>query len=369
MSNKKRIGVIFGGRSPEHEVSRVSAQNVINNIDRDKYEVLMIGITKDCRWLIYEGPVKEVGTGGWQAIAEANEKNNKINVFELFSGDKSSESLKNICKRLDIVFPVLHGCNGEDGTIQGMFELFGIPYVGCGVLSSALAMDKAYSKLIFEKYSIPIGKYLVFDRSEINEDNIHGIIEKVEAVHTYPCFVKPSNTGSSIGVSKARDRNQLVDAIYLASRYDSKILIEEYIEGGEYECAVLGNKKPEASVVGEIIPCNEFYDYEAKYSPDSTSKIVIPAELPEDISNEIRKYAIEAFKALECSGLARVDFFVQKGTNRVYINEVNTLPGFTNISMYPKLWEATGIKYSELIDRLINLALERFQDRKREFDI
>lgn len=369
MSDKKRIGVIFGGQSPEHEVSRVSAQNVIKNIDRNKYDVVMIGITKDGRWLTYEGPEEELGTGRWQAIAESNEKGNTVNINELLSGDKSPNSAQNSGQKLDIVFPVLHGCNGEDGTIQGLLELFGVPYVGCGVLSSAIAMDKAFSKLIFEKYSIPQGKYLVFDRSGINTGNIHGIIEKVEEVLTYPCFVKPSNTGSSIGVSKARDRKQLIEALHLASRYDRKILVEEYIEGGEFECAVLGNQNPEASVVGEIIPCNEFYDYEAKYSPDSTSKTVIPADLPEDVSHKIRKYAVEAFKALECSGLARVDFFVQKGTNKVYINEVNTLPGFTSISMYPKLWEATGIKYTELIDRLINLALERFRDNKRVFDI
>ncbi|MCX7921151.1 MAG: D-alanine--D-alanine ligase [Clostridia bacterium] len=370
MSAKKRIAVIFGGQSSEHEVSRVSAQSVITNINADKYDVAMIGITKDGRWLSYDGPVEKLGSGEWQAIAEA--KADVLSSGGIAAAENSARSIIKSAaseagaKTIDVVFPVLHGCNGEDGTIQGLFELAGIPYVGCGVLGSALGMDKAYSKIIFEKEGIPQGKYLVFNRKQINSD-IEGIIKKVEETLIYPCFVKPSNAGSSVGVSKARDRVELVNALNLAAKHDRRILVEEFINGREVECAVLGNDDPIASTVGEVVPCNEFYDYQAKYI-DGDSKITIPAELPEDTAAEIRQYAIRAFKALDCAGLSRVDFFVHKETGKVYINEINTLPGFTSISMYPKLWEASGIPYAELISRLIDLAIERFEDNTRQFE-
>jgi len=272
-----------------------------------------------------------------------------------------------INRSIDVVFPVLHGCNGEDGTIQGLFELAGIPYVGCGVLASSIGMDKVYSKIIFEKEGLRQGRYLVFNRKEV-EGDIESLIVKVEEILSYPCFVKPANTGSSVGVSKANDREELLKALNLAVRYDRKVLVEEFIDGREVECAVLGNDEPEASTVGEIIPCNEFYDYWAKYDEKSTSKTIIPADLPEKTIATIREYAVRAFKALDCAGLSRVDFFVHKGTGEVYINEVNTLPGFTSISMYPKLWEASGVPYGELIDRLIDLALERFEENKKSID-
>lgn len=380
MANKKRIAVIFGGQSSEHEVSRVSAQSVLENIDRDKYDVVMVGITKDGRWLGYDGPVHKIGNGEWQPIAEAKAlTSNKSYKAQLEEGpgtlpEDTASSARTVLKAaareeengpIDVVFPVLHGCNGEDGTVQGLFELAGIPYVGCGVLGSALGMDKAYSKIVFEKVGLAQGKYLVVTRKQVARE-MEGIINEAEALLQYPCFVKPSNAGSSVGVSKARDRKELAEALEFAARYDRKILIEEFIDGREVECAVLGNDEPIASTVGEIIPCKEFYDYEAKYQSGDDSKVIIPANFPAGVIDEIRKCAVKAFKALDCSGLSRVDFFVHRETGKVYINEINTLPGFTKISMYPKLWEASGIPYPQLIEKLIDLAVERFEDNKKE---
>ncbi len=387
MSGKKKVAVIFGGQSSEHEVSRVSAESVLNNIDRNKFDVVMIGITKEGRWLNYNGPVEKLSTGEWQAIAEAEvASGRRISCGEAGKSDDGQTgvgsgqlTVNNSARRvlavagaendnsgIDVVFPVLHGCNGEDGTIQGLFELAGIPYVGCGILGSALGMDKAYSKIIFEKEGIPQGKYVVLSRKEVNGD-FESVCEKVERVLEYPCFVKPSNAGSSVGVSKANDRKELKEALDTAARYDRRILVEEFINGREIECAVLGNDEPIASTVGEIIPCNEFYDYQAKYI-DNNSKCVIPADLPQETIQKIREYAVKAFKSLDCAGLSRVDFFVHKETGEIYINEINTLPGFTSISMYPKLWEASGIPYKELIERVIELALERYEDNKREIN-
>jgi len=410
MDKKRRIAVIFGGQSTEHEVSRVSAESVVRNINRDKYDVVMIGITKDGRWLSYDGPVEKLGSGEWQAIAEAkalermkeparrmqapickvgnigegayteteNENSAENPAQEgilrsVWRGNSARSILmaagaENGNRKIDVLFPVLHGCNGEDGTIQGLFELAGIPYVGSGVLGSALGMDKAYAKIIFEKEGIPQGKYLVFSRSEINR-RMDEAVRKVEAVLSYPCFVKPSNAGSSVGVTKARDRKGLEEGLKLALRYDRRVLAEEFINGREIECAVLGNDDPIASTVGEIIPCNEFYDYSAKYGSEGASQIIIPAKLPEETVHRIRTYAVKAFKALDCAGLARVDFFVRRETGEVYINEINTMPGFTSISMYPKLWEASGVPYPELIDRLAELAIERFDENLREVEI
>lgn len=367
MSNKKKIAIIFGGQSSEHEVSRVSAKSVIENINRDKFDVVMIGITKQGRWLRYDGPVEKLETGEWQALAEASALNGK--PAALFQENSARDLVASVGAdpegKIDAVFPVLHGCNGEDGTIQGLFELAGIPYVGCGVLGSALGMDKAYSKIIFEKAGVPQGKYLVFSRKQV-EREAESLAEQAEEKLGYPCFVKPSNAGSSVGVSKAHDKAELIEAFNFAARYDRRILVEEFIDGKEVECAVLGNEDPIASTVGEIVPCNEFYDYKAKYESGDSSKVVIPANLSDDTINKIREYAVTAFKSLDCSGLSRVDFFVRKGTEEILINEINTLPGFTQISMYPKLWQATGIPYAELIEKLIDLALERFEDNKRE---
>lgn len=367
MGEKKRVAVVFGGQSSEHEVSRVSAQSVINNINKDMFDVIMIGITKDGRWLSYDGPVEKLGTGEWQAIAEAG----TLSGMQLGETGNSARDILKVAgaeagsKKIDVVFPVLHGCNGEDGTIQGLFELAGIPYVGCGVLGSALGMDKAYSKIIFEKEGIPQGEYLVFTRKQIAKE-IEALVSQVELKLPYPCFVKPSNAGSSVGVSKARDRKELINALNYAARYDRRVLVEEFIIGREVECAVLGNDDPIASTVGEVIPCNEFYDYQAKYNSGDSSKVVIPANLSNETIEEIRGYAVRAFKALDCSGLSRVDFFVHKETGQVYINEINTLPGFTSISMYPMLWQASGISFSKLIEKLIDLAIEKWEDSFRE---
>lgn len=374
MSKKKRIAVIFGGQSSEHEVSRVSAQSVISNLDKNKYEVVMIGVTKSGKWMTYEGPVEKLGTGEWQAIAETNRTNIKKLAQESeikFLEDSLENSLGQILKvtrddmedrAIDVIFPVLHGANGEDGTIQGLFELADIPYVGSRVLGSALAMDKYYAKVVFERENLPQGRFLVFSKKQII-NNIDQAIKQVEEMFTYPCFVKPCNSGSSVGVSKARKREELVEALNFALNYDRRILVEEFIDCYEVECAVLGNDEPIASTVGEIIPSNEFYDYEAKYSSESTSQIIIPARLPLKTIEKIREYAVKAFKALDCAGLARADFFVQKETGQIYINELNTIPGFTQISMYPKLWEASGITYSELLDRLIELAVEKHKEK------
>lgn len=374
MSDKKRVLVVFGGQSSEHEVSRISATSILKNIDTDKFDVSMMGITKDGRWLPYNGSIDKIPSGDWEQIALSSKVKSITNNTSLIDAlanhgiaageidEAKSEEGKG--KKIDVVFPVLHGCNGEDGTIQGLFEMAGVPYVGCGVLGSALGMDKIYAKIIFEKAGIPQADYLYFTRKEIERD-AESIIGKIEQKFQYPIFVKPSNAGSSVGVSKAHDKNELSEALNFAARYDRKVLIEEFINGREVECAVLGNDEPIASTVGEVVPSNEFYDYKAKYI-DNSSKIAIPANLPKETMDEIRDYAVKAFKALDCAGLSRVDFFVHKDNSKVYINEINTLPGFTSISMYPMLWEASGISYGELIERLINLAFERFEDNARE---
>lgn len=363
MGDKKRVAVIFGGQSSEHEVSRFSAEAVLRNIDREKFDVSMIGITKDGRWLSYDGPIEKLGTGEWQTLAESGQHSQKA----LLSAGAAIAEAEKDNKRIDVVFPVLHGCNGEDGTIQGLFELAGIPYVGCGVLSSALGMDKAYSKIVFEKLGIPQGKYLVFNRKRFQQE-IGECVAEAEKLLGYPCFVKPSNAGSSVGVSKAHNRDELQEALIFAGKYDRRILVEEFIDGHEAECAVLGNDNPSASTVGEVIPCNEFYDYQAKYMSGDDSVVEIPAKLPTETIEKIRDYAVKAFKALDCSGLARADFFVRKDNGGVLINEINTMPGFTQISMYSKLWASSGLPYDKLVDRLIELALERFEDNKRDFD-
>lgn len=372
MSNK-RVAIIFGGQSSEHEVSRVSAQSVIENIDKNKYDIEMIGITKDGQWLTYEGPTDKIGTGEWETIAKQQKalaaENECTSPANQITTSNSARSIlaENTKAPIDVIFPVLHGCNGEDGTIQGLFELAGIPYVGCGVLGAAVGMDKAYTKIIFEKEGLPQGDYLVFSRKQVYYQN-EEVIQQVEGRLTYPCFVKPSNAGSSVGVNKASNREELIRALDIAAKNDRRILVEEFINGREIEVAVLGNDNPIASTVGEVVPCNDFYDYEAKYQVGDDSKVMIPAEnLPADTVQKIREYAVRAFKCLDCAGLSRVDFFVHKVTGEIYINEINTLPGFTKISMYPKLWAESGIPYPELIDKLIELAFERFEDSKREF--
>lgn len=345
---KIKLGIVFGGESTENEVSVVSANSILNNLDTEKYDIYPIYIDKEGTWWEYE-------------------KQNNLKLGTKIRNKKLIENERKYLNQLDVIFPVLHGKYGEDGTIQGFFELLGIPYVGCHVLSSSIGMDKAYSKIIFEKAGLKQAdyeyikkykdKYIYVDKNFEEEIlTLEGVAKKVSKELKYPMFVKPSNAGSSVGINKAKNFEQLKDYIEIASQFDNKILIEQGVNGREIECAVLGNEEVIASCVGEIKPAEEFYSYNAKYSNEQ-SKIEIPADLPKEISEKIRKQAIKAFKAIDGKGLARVDFFVEKKSNEIYINEINTMPGFTNISMYPKLFEKSGISYKELLDKLIKLAL------------
>ncbi len=368
MEKKKiRIGLVFGGRSGEHEVSLASAESVIANLDRNKYEVVPIGITKEGSWLLGTEP---------RALLVAEQSTSHDTGLEdttavTLTGDPrlrrliSVENGEELGSRgaLDVVFPVLHGTYGEDGALQGLLEMANVPYVGCGVLGSALGMDKEKMKMVFQSVGLPVVDYLVYRRNAW-ERSPENILDTVEQRMGYPCFVKPVNLGSSVGVNKAHSRAELEHAINVAAEYDRKIIIERGINCREAECGVLGNDEPIASVVGEIVSSNEFYDYRAKYL-DGKSQTIIPADIPQATAEEIRRQAVQAFLALDLSGLARVDFFIERETGQVYINEVNTLPGFTSISMYPKLWEASGLPYDQLLDRLIELAIERHADRQR----
>ena len=352
---KKRIAVIFGGKSSEHEVSRVSATNVIRSIPKDRYDVLTIGITKQGRWLLYSGDTSAIADGSWEKhpdnltafIAPAP----SVSGMVVIHPDRTE------IMKIDVIFPVLHGKNGEDGTIQGLFEMSGIPYVGCGVLASAACMNKAVTNIMLEKFGIDQAKFTWFYAHEYFEAPDRIIADTEKELGSYPVFVKPANAGSSVGVSKAHNREELIRAIEIACAEDGKVVVEESIVGHEVECAVLGNDEVIASCVGEIKPAEEFYSYNAKYSNEE-SKTEIPADLPKEISEKIRKQAIKAFKAIDGKGLARVDFFVERKSNEIYINEINTMPGFTNISMYPKLFEKSGISYKELLNRLVDLSFE-----------
>lgn len=368
MGKKKiRVGLIFGGRSGEHEVSLASAESVMANLDRDKFEVVPIGITREGSWLLGTEPRT-------LRAAEQNVSHDKgleeITTVTL-TGDPqlrrliSVEDGEDLGNRgvLDVIFPVLHGTYGEDGTLQGLLEMANVPYVGCGVLGSALGMDKEKMKLVFQAVGLPVADYLVYRRNQW-ERSPERILDAVEQRLDYPCFVKPVNLGSSVGVNKAHNRAELEHAINVAAEYDRKIIIERGINCREVECGVLGNDEPIASVVGEVFSSNEFYDYRAKYI-DGKSQVIIPADIPQATAEEVRRQAVQAFLALDLSGLARVDFFLEKETGQVYINEVNTMPGFTSISMYPKLWEASGLPYAQLMDRLIELAIERHDDKQR----
>ena len=342
----KKIGVIFGGMSTENEVSIKSAKSVLKNLDKGLYEIYPIYIDKEGKW--------------WKC--SYNEKNGQI---------KNNEEIENVfkyLKEIDVAFPVLHGLYGEDGTIQGLLELLKIPYVGCHVLASSVGMDKAYTKIIFERAGLKQAKYKYIKTYKekyiyINEDfeeeimNIEEIARKIEKEIKFPMFIKPSNSGSSVGINKANNNEELKRYIKEASKFDEKILVEEGINGKEVECAVLGNKDVIASCIGEIKSADEFYSYDAKYN-NQESKTNIPADISKEISDKIKEQAVKAFKAIDGRGLSRVDFFVEKDTNEIYINEINTLPGFTNISMYPKLFEKSGINYKELLNRLIELATD-----------
>ena len=360
MPQKIRVGVIFGGRSVEHEVSIVSAASVIQALDRAKYEVLPIGITPEGRWLSSSEALKLLRE---RADVEQLPEHilvpdpRKQGLVEL--KDSSAQSFP---QRIDVAFPVLHGTYGEDGTIQGLFELADIPYVGAGVLGSALGMDKIVQKQLLRQGGIPVTPDVWFTKEEFGKGSKR-IVGEIEKRLRYPCFVKPANLGSSVGITKAHTRKELIDAVNLAGDFDLRILVEKNVEAGrEIECSVLGNENPIASLPGEIVPSNEFYDYDAKYV-DGKSTPIIPARLPKATVKRIQQYSVESFRVLNCSGMARVDFLVARKTNKVFLNELNTIPGFTSISMYPKLWQASGLSYPDLLDRLIQLAIERHRSR------
>jgi len=351
--SKIKLGVIFGGISTEHDVSVVSGTSVIENLDKTKYEIFPIYISKDGKWNKY---TKEIS---------------KIKTVELSQEIKDIEKIQDVLeylKQLDVIFPVLHGIGGEDGTIQGIFELISIPYVGCGVLASSVGMDKVYTKVILEKACINQAPYeyvrkykeeYIYIDKQFNERicTIEEICNIVDKSLKYPMFIKPSNSGSSVGINKAKNTQELEQAIEYASKFDNKILIEQGIDAREIECAVLGNEEVIASCVGEILPAEEFYSFDAKYN-NGESKTMIPAQIDEKVQNELRTLAIKAFKAIDGKGLSRVDFFVENKTGKIYINEINTLPGFTKISMYPKLFEQVGIPYKELLDKLIRVSIK-----------
>jgi D-alanine-D-alanine ligase len=391
MAQKIRVGVLFGGRSGEHEVSLLSAASVLNAIDRSKYEVVPIGISKEGRWLtsvhaerLLEGKHHEdkslragdpeattsaavLASGDAVIVPPVPSSGADRHSLIPFSGNESSGTTKHAID-VDVIFPVLHGTFGEDGTIQGLLELADIPYVGAGVLGSAAGMDKDIMKRLFTAAGLPIVKHVTVLRSQWQRDRKR-ITRDIEKQLNYPLFVKPANLGSSVGISKAHNRKELAPAMESAASYDRKIVIEQGVGGKkrkarEIECSVLGNDSPEASIAGEIVPVKEFYDYAAKYL-DEGSELIIPAKLSKRRMKEVQEMAIAAFQAVDCSGLARVDFLLDPKTDKLYVNEINTMPGFTSISMYPKLWAASEVEYPKLIDRLIQLALERHAEKKK----
>ncbi len=346
---KINVCVLFGGVSSEHNVSEVSASAVLDNIDRNKYEVFPVGITEDGRWLYYEGEISQIRNHSWETgkVTPAIISPDRGDKALVKLGDKT-EKIK-----IDVVYPVLHGKNGEDGTIQGLCELADIPYVGSGVIGSAACMDKCIAKILFEKAGIPQADWVELKLGDTPD------FELIEAKLGYPCFIKPSSAGSSMGVTKASNRKELEEGIALALQHDYKVLIEEAINAREVECGVMGNLAPEtANDLGEIKPAKEFYDFEAKYE-DEDSKLMIPAPVDDETKAKIKEYAKIAYRICECRGHSRVDFFVEKTTGKIYLNEINTIPGFTPISMYPKVWEASGVSMKEVIDRHIELALSR----------
>src|ERR1700686_3924935 len=397
---KLRVGILFGGRSGEHEVSLLSAASVVNAIDKAKYEVVPIGITKDGRWLTAEHAERLLKGKGEE---QADKSVRSTQATQLRAGDpeatpgaavlatgqsvvvppeparrdaglapfQTDANLRRASARainVDVIFPVLHGTFGEDGTIQGLLELAEIAYVGAGVLGSSAGMDKDIMKSLFRAAGLPIVKHVTVLRSQF-EGEPKKVKKLVESKLKYPVFVKPANLGSSVGISKAHDRKELGPAIAEAAKFDRKIVIEEGVGGKknkarEIECAVLGNDDPKASVAGEIVPCKEFYDYEAKYLAEG-SELVIPAKLTKTEMKNVQNLAIDAFQALDCTGLARVDFLMDPKSRKMFVNEINTMPSFTAISMYPKLWAASGVSYPDLIDRLIQLGIARHEDKKR----
>jgi len=363
MKKKLRVGVIFGGRSGEHEVSLVSAESVMSALDKSRYEIIPIGITKQGKWLTFGNPLKTLKAGSFKELKTDNiitpdpTEKSLIQV----SNKHFTTHLKNPTK-INLIIPMLHGTYGEDGAIQGLLELADIPYIGANVLASAVGMDKVIQKQLFREMGLPVVDFLYFISIDFKK-NKRTIFSKIKKLG-YPVFVKPANLGSSVGISKVFDQNELLSSINYALQYDRKIIIEKaLIKPREIEVAVLGNDAPEASAPGEIVASNKFYDYDAKYV-DGLSKTIIPATLPKKMSKQIMEMAIKAFKTADCSGMARVDFLIARN-NKIYLSELNTMPGFTSISMYPKLWQASGLSYPKLLDKLISLAIEKHKEKSK----
>jgi D-alanine-D-alanine ligase len=375
MTHKLRVGVIFGGRSGEHEVSLASAQSMMAAMDHSKYDIVPIGITKEGRWIVQGDPLAALQAGDAGALPTAAllgdpSQHGLMRISPAGSDDVTCTGTLQLqlarLEALDVIFPVLHGPYGEDGTLQGLLELANIPYVGAGVLGSAVGMDKIIFKRICEATGLPIVAYVALGRKEWQRDP-SGTLAQVEACLGYPMFTKPANLGSSVGISKCRDRDELAEGLAEAARYDRKLVVEAAVaQAREIEVSVLGNDEPMASVPGEIIPSREFYSYEAKYvdQGEDASQLLIPAPISPEIARRAQELAVRAYLAIDCAGMARADFLLSGATGGLYVNELNTIPGFTAISMYPKLWEASGVSYPELIDRLIELALERQQDKE-----
>ena len=362
MAKRLRVAVLFGGRSGEHDVSLMSARSVMSVLDPARYEVTRIGITREGEWVTGEDVLESLERGDTNHLDRVVLSGNpKRSVLFVLRSTKIGDKFETLTP-VDVFFPVLHGPFGEDGTLQGLLELADVAYVGAGVVGSSVGMDKGVFKDVMRANHIPIVDSILFLRSDIEKD-MNSVIEKAEKLGAYPLFTKPANLGSSVGISKCNSRSDLGEGLMEATRFDRRVLIERgVVDGREIEVSVLGNDNPQASVCGEVLPSREFYSYEAKYK-DGTSGLIIPAQLPDDIAEQIRVYAIHAYKAIDCAGMARADFFVEKTTNKIYLNELNTLPGFTSISMYPKLWQASELSYAKLVDRLIELALERKAER------
>jgi D-alanine-D-alanine ligase len=358
---KLSIGVIFGGRSGEHEVSLMSARSVLGALNPEKYDVIQIGITHDGAWLIGENLLDAFVDGETDHLAQAtllpDPNRQGLYVIRKTEWGEIIEQYADI----DVYFPVLHGTFGEDGTLQGLFEMAGVAYVGANVLGAAVGMDKGVFKDIMQTHHIPVVDGIIFSRTQLKDD-MENVIASLEKMAPYPLFAKPANLGSSVGVTKCRNRSDLLEGMIEAARFDRRVLVERGIDAREIEISVLGNDDPKASIPGEIKPAADFYSYDAKYHNDH-SQTVIPAEIPFETSERMRAIAVKAYQAIDCAGMARVDFLLDKETGDFYLNEVNTIPGFTQISMYPKLWEASGLRYPKLLDRLIELALERRAER------
>lgn len=358
--NKKKInvGILFGGKSAEHEVSLQSAKNVIEAIDKEKYNPILIGIDKSGKWLLNDSS-KFLLNADNPKLIKLNQASDSVALVPKSDGKIFNLSKSGNDRSVDVIFPILHGPFGEDGTVQGLLKLANIPFVGASVLGSAIGMDKDTMKRLLRDAGIPIGEFIAIKSEDIIPD-YKNIKDKIGI----PCFIKPANSGSSIGISKVRNEDEYIESVKNAFQYDTKILVEEYIKGREIECSVLGNNNPIASVPGEVIPNHEFYSYEAKYIDKKGAILEIPAKISNEATKKIQELAIKTFKTLSCEGLGRIDFFL-KDKNEIVVNEINTIPGFTKISMYPKLWKASGISYSELIDRLIQLAIERFNKEQK----